>query len=108
MDIKFTPSAIAKITDILAEENNPGAFLRMFVEGGGCGGMSYGFTIDTEKSEDDWAIPLGASSVQVDAMSAQYLEGASVNYVEELMGNSFKITNPNARTSCGCGSSFSI
>jgi iron-sulfur cluster insertion protein len=108
MNITITESASAKIAEILAEENNPAIQLRMFVQGGGCSGFSYGFALDDEKNEDDWEIQVGASSVRVDAMSAQYLEGATVDYVEDLMGASFKINNPGATSTCGCGSSFSM
>lgn len=82
--------------------------LRMFVQGGGCSGFSYGFTLDEEVNEDDWEIPAGSSTILVDTMSAQYLVGAEVDYVEELMGASFKINNPQAQSTCGCGSSFSV
>jgi len=108
MNITISDSARNKIADILAEENNPAIHLRMFVQGGGCSGFSYGFTLDEEINEDDWQIPAGNSSVLVDSMSAQYLEGAEVDYVEELMGASFKIKNPQAQSTCGCGSSFSV
>jgi iron-sulfur cluster insertion protein len=80
----------------------------MFVQGGGCSGFSYGFTLDEIKNEDDWEIPIGASSVLVDSMSAQYLEGAEIDYSESIMGSEFKIKNPNAVSTCGCGSSFSV
>ena len=108
MNITITESASAKIADIIAAENNPAIHLRMFVQGGGCSGFSYGFALDDEKNDDDWEIPAGSLSVRVDAMSAQYLEGAMVDYVEDLMGSSFKINNPQATTTCGCGSSFSM
>jgi iron-sulfur cluster insertion protein len=106
--ITITESAIIKITDIMAEENNPKLKLRMFVQGGGCSGFSYGFTLEEEQNEDDWEIPAGSTSVLVDAMSAQYLEGSTVDYKEDLTGSSFSIKNPQAVTTCGCGSSFSV
>lgn len=106
--ITITESAQTKITDILAEENNPNMKLRMFVQGGGCSGFSYGFTIDEVKNEDDFEFEVGATSVLVDSMSAQYVQGAEIDYTEDLMGSEFKIKNPNATTTCGCGSSFSI
>jgi iron-sulfur cluster insertion protein len=108
MNITLTPSACDKIADILAEENNPSMHLRMFVQGGGCSGFSYGFTLDDTLNEDDWEVPTTSSSILVDSMSAQYLDGAEVDYVEELMGASFKINNPQAQSTCGCGSSFSV
>ena len=106
--ITFEPSAIEKIRDILAEENNPAVSLRVFVQGGGCGGFSYGFLLDEAVAEDDFTFNEGGIRVLVDAMSAQYLEGASIRYKEELMGSQFVIDNPNATTTCGCGASFSV
>jgi iron-sulfur cluster insertion protein len=79
----------------------------VFVQGGGCSGMQHGFTIDEEQNEDDFEIPAGSLSMLVDSISAQYLQNASIDYVEDLSGSQFKITNPNAATTCGCGSSFS-
>ena len=106
--ITITESAQTKITDILAEENNPDLKLRMFVQGGGCSGFSYGFTLDEIKNEDDFEFVVGSTSVLVDAMSAQYVQGAELDYTENLMGSEFKIKNPNAVSTCGCGSSFSV
>lgn len=107
MNIMITESAQGKIAEILSEEQNPSLRLRMFVQGGGCSGMSYGFSLDEEKNEDDFEIPAGMSSVLVDSMSFQYVDGATVDYVEDLQGSRFSINNPQAKTSCGCGSSFS-
>ena len=106
--ITITENAQAKIADILSEENNPSLKLRTFVQGGGCSGMSYGFTLDEEQNEDDFEFPVGNFKVLVDAMSMQYLQGASIDYKEDLSGSQFSISNPNAETSCGCGSSFSV
>jgi iron-sulfur cluster insertion protein len=106
--ITIDQSAKEKIQDILAEENNPAAKLRVFVQGGGCSGFSYGFTLDEEQGEDDFTFDANGFTVLVDAMSMQYLTGAEIKYKEELMGSSFVINNPNAETKCGCGSSFSI
>ena len=106
--IKITESAGIKIADIIAEENNPSLKLRMFVQGGGCSGFQYGFTLDDIKNEDDFEFTVGLSSVLVDAISAQYVEGAEIDYIEDLMGSSFNIKNPVAVSTCGCGSSFSI
>ncbi len=105
--ITITENASTKITDILAEENNPKARIRVFVQGGGCSGMQYGFAIEEEQHEDDFEIPAGSLSVLVDSISAQYLTNAQIDYVDDLNGSQFKISNPNAQTTCGCGSSFS-
>jgi iron-sulfur cluster insertion protein len=106
--ITITENAQSKILDILAEENNPNLKLRTFVQGGGCSGMSYGFTLDEEQNDDDFEIPVGTFKVLVDATSMQYLQGASIDYKEDLSGSQFSISNPNAETTCGCGSSFSV
>lgn len=106
--ITISDSAKTKILDILAEENNPNIALRTFVQGGGCSGFSYGFTLDEEQNEDDFEFPVGSCKVLVDAMSMQYLQGAEIDYKDELMGASFTIKNPNATTTCGCGSSFGV
>jgi len=105
--LTVTEAAQAKITDILLEENNPAIRLRMYVQGGGCSGMSYGFTLDEIQNEDDFEIPITSSSVLVDAMSMQYVTGATIDYKDDLSGSQFVIKNPNAETTCGCGSSFS-
>ena len=106
--ITITSNAIYKIKDILAEENNPDARIRAFIQGGGCAGMSYGFTLDEEQNEDDFVVDDTDGLVIVDSMSMQYLTGATIDYKEELMGSNFVVNNPNAQTSCGCGSSFSV
>lgn len=106
--ITITESAQNKIIDILAEENKPELRLRMFVQGGGCAGFNYGFMLDEEKSEDDFEISAGPAKIVIDSMSAQYIEGSTVDYEETLMGSNFKISNPQAVSTCGCGSSFSI
>jgi len=105
--ITLTESAVAKLRDILAEENNPKLKLRVFVQGGGCSGFQYGFTLDEEQAEDDWDIEAGGVNVLVDSMSGGYLQGAVIDYKEDQYGSSFSIKNPNAVTTCGCGSSFS-
>jgi iron-sulfur cluster insertion protein len=104
--ITITDSATVKLKDILAEENNPDLKLRIFVQGGGCSGMSYGFTLDEVANEDDFTLAESGVQVLVDSMSMQYLTGASIDYKEDLMGATFSISNPNAQTTCGCGSSF--
>ena len=106
--ITISESAKSKIKDILLEENNPKVSLRTFVQGGGCSGFSYGFTLDEEMNEDDFEIPLDGFRVLVDSMSMQYLSGAEIDYKEELMGSSFSIKNPNANHTCGCGYSFGV
>jgi iron-sulfur cluster insertion protein len=106
--IEITATAIEKIKDILAEENNPKLKVRMFVQGGGCSGFQYGFTLDNEVNEDDFTIENTNNLLVVDSMSMQYLTGARVNYKDDLTGSQFVIENPNAETTCGCGSSFSV
>ena len=106
--ITISPAARIKIQDLLSEEGNPNLKLRTFVQGGGCSGFSYGFTFDDEQNEDDFEVDCGAWKVLVDAMSMQYLQGAEIDYKEELMGSSFTIKNPNAVTTCGCGASFAV
>lgn len=103
--ITLTESAQDKIKEVLADEG-PNSHLRMYVQGGGCSGFSYGFTIDDEQNEDDFEIPTSSQSVLVDSMSIQYLQGAVVDYVEDLQGSRFSIKNPQAQSTCGCGSSF--
>ena len=105
--LTITEAAQSKITDILLEENNPAMRLRMYVQGGGCSGMSYGFTLDEVKNEDDFEIPFRLSSVLVDAMSMQYVSGSEIDYKDDLSGSQFMIKNPSASSTCGCGSSFS-
>lgn len=106
--LTITDSAYTKIQDILAEENDPSLKLRTFVQGGGCSGFQYGFTLDTEQNEDDFTLGRDNVTVLVDAMSMQYLTGAVIDYKDDIMGASFSISNPNAETTCGCGSSFSV
>ena len=109
MNLTITESASIRLAELLKEEGQTDRTrVRVFVQGGGCSGMEYGFTFDDSQSEDDWEIPAGSSSVLVDSMSANYLQDAQIDYVEDLTGARFKINNPNAVTTCGCGSSFSI
>jgi iron-sulfur cluster insertion protein len=105
--IELTENAKNKVKELLLEENNPNIKLRVFVQGGGCSGMQYGFTFDEDQNEDDFTLNFDEVSILVDSMSSQYLQGAKIDYKEELMGSNFSIDNPNAQTSCGCGSSFS-
>ena len=106
--ITISDSAKEKIQDLLIEEGNPKLALRTFVQGGGCSGFSYGFTFDEEQNEDDFEFPLGNFRLLVDSMSMQYLQGAEIDYKEDLMNSQFVIKNPNATTTCGCGSSFGV
>jgi iron-sulfur cluster insertion protein len=104
--ITITESAQKKIKEILIDET-PESRLRMFIQGGGCSGFSYGFTIDEVKNEDDFEITSGGTSVLIDSMSAQYVTGAEIDYIDDLQGSRFNIKNPKAESTCGCGSSFS-
>lgn len=108
INVTVTESAMNKITELLMEEGNPNLKLRTFVQGGGCSGFQYGFTFDEEQNEDDFIIEKNGMTLLIDSMSIQYMLGAVIDYKEELMGSSFTIKNPNAQTTCGCGSSFSI
>jgi iron-sulfur cluster insertion protein len=106
--VLITDAAIAKIADLFAEEGNPNLKLRTFVQGGGCSGFSYGFTFDEVVNDDDFIIEKDSIKLLIDAMSMQYLQGAEVDYKEDIMGAQFTIKNPNAQSTCGCGSSFSV
>lgn len=107
--VEITESARAKVVDLLAEENNPELKLRTFVQGGGCSGFQYGFTFDEDQNDDDFEFPLdGHWKMVIDSMSMQYLQGAEIDYKDDLQGSQFVIKNPNAQTTCGCGSSFSV
>jgi iron-sulfur cluster insertion protein len=104
--IDLQASAVTKLRELIAEEGNPDLKLRIFVQGGGCSGMQYGFTFDEEQNEDDFDINVDGVGLLVDSISAQYLQGAKIKYTEDAMGASFSIDNPQAQTTCGCGSSF--
>ncbi|MDZ7857594.1 iron-sulfur cluster insertion protein ErpA [Sphaerotilus sp.] len=106
--IVFTDSAAAKVADLVAEEGNPDLKLRVFVQGGGCSGFQYGFTFDEIVNDDDTEMHKNGVTLLIDAMSLQYLTGAKIDYKEDLQGSQFVIQNPNATTTCGCGSSFSV
>ena len=103
----FKDSADAKVADLIAEEGNPELKLRVFVQGGGCSGFQYGFTFDDAVNEDDTLFEKNGVTLLVDSMSFQYLVGAEIDYKEDINGSQFVIKNPNATTTCGCGSSFS-
>ena len=96
------------MADLIAEEGNPDLKLRVFVQGGGCSGFQYGFTFDEIANDDDTAMHKNGVTLLIDAMSYQYLAGAEIDYKEDLQGSQFVIRNPNAATTCGCGSSFSL
>ena len=103
----FTDAAAAKVKDLLAEEGNPDLKLRVFVQGGGCSGFQYGFTFDEVINDDDTAIDKEGVQLLIDPMSFQFLVGAEIDYKDDLEGSQFVIRNPNATSTCGCGSSFS-
>jgi iron-sulfur cluster assembly accessory protein len=106
--IHLSARAVKKVQDLVTEEENDELKLRVFITGGGCSGFQYGFTFDELMSDDDTAIEKDGVTVLIDPMSFQYLAGSEVDYTEGLEGSRFVITNPNATTTCGCGSSFSI
>lgn len=103
----FTDSAANKVKELIEEEGNPSLKLRVFVTGGGCSGFQYGFTFDEEVAEDDTTMEKNGVTLLIDPMSYQYLVGAEIDYSEGLEGSQFVIRNPNANSTCGCGSSFS-
>jgi iron-sulfur cluster insertion protein len=105
--IVFTDSAASKVRELIEEEGNPGLKLRVFVTGGGCSGFQYGFTFDEDVAEDDTTMEKNGVMLLIDPMSYQYLVGAEIDYSEGLEGSQFVIRNPNATSTCGCGSSFS-
>ena len=106
--IIFTDAASMKVKELIDEEGNPNLKLRVFVQGGGCSGFQYGFTFDEEVNEDDATMERNGVMLLIDSMSYQYLVGAEIDYKEDLEGAQFVIKNPNATTTCSCGSSFSI
>jgi iron-sulfur cluster insertion protein len=106
--IIFTEAAASKVASLIAEEGNPDLMLRVYIQGGGCSGFQYGFSFDENESEGDTKVVTGGVTLLVDPMSMQYLMGAEVDYTEGLQGAQFIIRNPNATTTCGCGSSFSV
>jgi iron-sulfur cluster insertion protein len=103
----FTDSAAKKVKELIVEEGNDALMLRIFVNGGGCSGFQYGFTFDDTIQEGDTSVDNGGVTLLIDPMSFQYLVGAEIDYTEGLEGAQFVIRNPNATTTCGCGSSFS-
>ncbi len=107
-DIIFSDSAAKKVADLIKEEKNEALKLRVYITGGGCSGFSYGFTFDENYKEGDSSVDNDGVRLVVDPMSYQYLTGSTVDYLEDLQGSRFIIHNPNAKTTCGCGSSFSV
>ena len=103
-----TPAAAAKVRELVSEEGNDALKLRVYIQGGGCSGFQYGFEFDEAQGEDDLAIVTDGITLLVDPLSLQYLMGAEVDYAESLHGAQFVIRNPNAKTTCGCGSSFTV
>jgi iron-sulfur cluster insertion protein len=108
MPLLFTDSAANKVRELIIEEGNPELKLRVFVTGGGCSGFQYGFTFDETANSDDSVMEKNGVTLLIDPMSYQYLVGAEIDYTEGLEGSQFVIKNPNATSTCGCGSSFSV
>lgn len=104
----FTSQAAAKVADLIAQEDTPGLMLRVYIQGGGCSGFQYGFTFDEAVQDGDTEVETDGVKLLVDPMSLQYLTGAEIDYTEGLQGAQFVIRNPNATTTCGCGSSFGV
>ena len=108
LPIQMTDAAANKVKTLITEEENPELKLRVYITGGGCSGFQYGFTFDEKINEGDTVVEKSGVTMVIDPMSLQYLVGGSVDYTEGLEGSRFTVTNPNASTTCGCGSSFSI
>jgi len=106
--LAFTSAAAAKVAQLIAEEGNPNLMLRVYIQGGGCSGFQYGFTFDESVQEGDTEVVTDGVKLLIDPMSMQYLMGAEIDYSEGLQGAQFVIRNPNASTTCGCGSSFAV
>ena len=107
-DLKISGNAVNRVNELLAVKGNPDLKLRVFIRGGGCSGFQYGFQFDEERQEDDVSVKHDGIEVLVDMLSLQYLSGAEIDYQDDLLGSRFLVNNPNASTTCGCGSSFSI
>jgi iron-sulfur cluster insertion protein len=106
--LNFTEAAAAKVKELIQDEASTSLALRVYIQGGGCSGFQYGFEFDENRAEDDLAVDTNGVTLLVDPLSLQYLMGAEVDYTESLTGAQFVIRNPNAKTTCGCGSSFSM
>ena len=107
-DLKITADAVQRVQQLLDSKDNPELMLRVYIQGGGCSGFQYGFQFDDSAQEDDISIEEGGIRILVDMLSLQYLGGAEIDYKDDIMGSRFLVNNPNASTTCGCGSSFSI
>ena len=106
--LQFSSAAASKVRELIAEEGNAALKLRVYIHGGGCSGFQYGFEFDEAQGEDDLAVQTDGETLLIDPLSLQYLMGAEVDYTESLHGAQFVIRNPNAKTTCGCGSSFAV
>ncbi len=106
--LNSTPAAATNVRELIQDEGNAALALRVYIQGGGCSGFQYGFEFDENRAEDDLAVQTSGVTLLVDPLSLQYLMGAEVDYTESLTGAQFVIRNPNAKTTCGCGSSFSM
>ena len=106
--VNFTDNAVNKVKKLIEEEGTPDLKLRVFVSGGGCSGFQYGFTFEESVNDDDTQVTKDTVTLLIDPMSLQYLTGAEIDYQDNVQGSQFVIKNPNAETTCGCGSSFSV
>lgn len=107
-DVRITEDALQRVGQLIAQKENPGLKLRVYIQGGGCSGFQYGFQLDEQANDDDVTIESEGVEVVIDPLSLQYLAGAEIDYKDDLQGSRFIVNNPNASTTCGCGSSFSI
>ncbi len=107
-DLTISSNAVQRVAQLLADKDQPGLRLRVFIRGGGCSGFQYGFQFDQQQQDDDITIERDGVEVLVDMLSLQYLSGAQIDYQDDIMGSRFLVNNPNATTTCGCGSSFSV
>lgn len=106
--VSMTPAAAARVQELLREEGKPDLMLRLAISGGGCSGFSYGFSLDGERTADDRLFEFHGTKLVVDDASLDLLNGAQIDYIDDLMAKSFRVTNPNAQSTCGCGTSFSL
>lgn len=106
--VSMTPAAAARVQELLREEKNPDLMLRLAISGGGCSGFSYGFSLDGERTADDRVFEFHGAKLIVDETSLDLLNGSQIDFVDDLMAKSFRVINPNASSTCGCGTSFSL